>query len=83
MRTIDGIAYRESLPSRSDGSEPTALALPEVNNVHAETAHFVACLRDGRAPIQTHVHGIDVLKLILAAYQSEAEKRTVALTRDA
>ena len=61
--------------------EPTALALPEVNNVHAETAHFVACLRDGRAPIQTHVHGIDVLKLILAAYQSEAEKRTVELTR--
>jgi predicted dehydrogenase len=63
--------------------EPAALTLPEVNNVDAEIAHFVACLRDGRNPIQTHVHGINVLKLILAAYQSEAEKRTIALTRDA
>jgi predicted dehydrogenase len=63
--------------------EPAALTLPEVNNVDAEIAHFVACLRDGRTPIQTHVHGINVLKLILAAYRSEAEKRTVALTRDA
>jgi predicted dehydrogenase len=63
--------------------EPAALTLPEVNNVDAEIAHFVACLRDGCTPIQTHVHGINVLKLILAAYRSEAEKRTIALTRDA
>ncbi|HEX7352618.1 Gfo/Idh/MocA family oxidoreductase [Brachybacterium sp.] len=36
----------------------------------AEIADFVECLRTGRRPLHTHVEGIDVLSIILAAYRS-------------
>ncbi len=61
------------------GAEPVETVLPEVDAFAAEIADFVACLRDGRAPLQTEQHGTDVLALILGAYRSEAEKRTVSL----
>ncbi len=44
-----------------------------------EIADFVACLRDHRRPINNEVDGINVLKVILGAYTSEEEKRTVQL----
>ena len=46
---------------------------------HEEVAHFANCIAKNETPVQTHVHGIDVLKLILGAYQSEKEKRTIKL----
>ena len=61
---------------------PETVTLPEVNTFGAEIAHFVACLRNKRRPIQTEVDGIHVLKLILGAYQSQTEKRTVVLSPD-
>jgi predicted dehydrogenase len=60
--------------------EPATLVLPEVDAFSAEIADFVACLRDRRQPLQTEAHGIDVLKVILAAYRSQEEKRTVDLS---
>jgi predicted dehydrogenase len=40
---------------------------------------FLACLREGRRPLNTEAEGIRVLKVILAAYASDRERRTVAL----
>jgi predicted dehydrogenase len=45
----------------------------------SEIQHFVECLETGEAPIQTHVDGARVLKVILAAYQSAEEGITVKL----
>jgi predicted dehydrogenase len=66
------------------GSELVTLTITEqgatgVSTYHAEVADFVACLREKRAPIQNVDDGINVLKVILGAYQSVAEKRTIAL----
>jgi predicted dehydrogenase len=54
-----------------DGDTPDPIAL--------EIVDFVACLRDGRRPLNTEVEGIVVLKVILAAYASAEQKRIVAL----
>jgi len=35
-----------------------------------EVVDFIACLRDGRRPLNTEVEGVNVLKMILAAYAS-------------
>ena len=62
--------------------EPDRLLQPEVDAFTAEIADFVACLRDQRQPLQTAAHGIDVLKVIRAAYRSQEEKRTIDLSSD-
>ncbi len=49
------------------------------HSFHAEVAHFADSVIHQTRPIQTEKDGIDVLKLILGAYQSEKEKRTIAL----
>src|SRR5579859_373361 len=59
------------------GSEPVVETMPQVNSYLEEIADFVARLRDSRKPIHTEVDGINVLKMILGAYQSDAEKRTI------
>ncbi|SRR5258707_44746 len=61
------------------GDSPVALNLPRVNAYEMEIIAFVSCLRDGRKPIHTEKDGVAVLKLILGAYQSAAEKRTIKL----
>jgi predicted dehydrogenase len=43
----------------------------------AEIGHFAACLRDGRRPLHTEREGVEVLGIILAAYES-ARSRTIA-----
>ena len=43
-----------------------------VHDIAAEVEHFARCLLTGSRPIQTHVEGIDVLGVILAAYESAA-----------
>lgn len=65
------------------GTDPVAIHViktSEVNTIHAEIADFVACVRDKRPPIHNEDDGIDVLKMILGAFQSVDEKRTVSLT---
>ncbi|HEX2682114.1 MAG TPA: Gfo/Idh/MocA family oxidoreductase [Candidatus Dormibacteraeota bacterium] len=44
-----------------------------------EVVDFIACLRDGRRPLNTEVEGVKVLKLILAAYASAERGEIVEL----
>ena len=52
---------------------------PKPHTVALGVLDFVACLREGRRPINTEVEGIQVLKVILAAYASAERGRIVAL----
>ena len=52
---------------------------PAPHTIALEVVDFIACLREGRRPINTEVEGIAVLKVILAAYASVEQKRFVAL----
>ncbi len=61
------------------GWQPATLELPERNSFAAELGHFADCIANGRQPLNTHVHGTQVLKLILGAYESIREKRLVSL----
>ena len=58
------------------GADPVTIELPEVDNMVAEIADFVTCVRDGKRPVNTEAEGIEVLKVILGAYQS-AETGTI------
>lgn len=51
--------------------------LKAVNTFEAEIADFISCLKENRRPINNHEDGIDVLKIILGAYRSAEEKRTI------
>lgn len=59
-----------TLVSRVRGEEPVTVSFEPVHEFAAEVAHFAECILEGRRPIQTHVEGIDVLGVILAAYES-------------
>jgi predicted dehydrogenase len=62
------------------GTDPVVIntvKLKNVNGFDAEIADFVACLRENRRPINNEDDGINVLKVILGAYQSAEEKRTI------
>jgi predicted dehydrogenase len=61
------------------GKEAQKIQLESKHAFNEEIAHFAQCVSSNETPVQTHVHGIDVLKLILGAYQSVKEKRTVKL----
>jgi predicted dehydrogenase len=52
---------------------------PKPHTVALGVLDFVACLREGRRPINTEDEGIRVLKVILAAYASAERGRIVAL----
>jgi predicted dehydrogenase len=73
---------KSELQYRIHDFEPAQLLLPEVDAFSAEIADFVACLRDRRQPLQTEAHGVEVMKVILAAHRSQEEKRTVDLSGD-
>jgi predicted dehydrogenase len=65
-----------------DGQPTETLAHPETSIVESyalEAIDFIDCLREKRTPIQTEVDDIRVLEVILAAYQSQQEKRTIEL----
>ncbi|KAA9149176.1 Gfo/Idh/MocA family oxidoreductase [Microbacterium lushaniae] len=71
------VAERGSLSSdgttltyRMRGEEPVTREFEPVHEFAAEVAHFADSVRDGTRPIQTHEEGIDVLGVILAAYES-------------
>jgi predicted dehydrogenase len=59
-----------TLVSRIRGEEPVITAFEPVHEFGAEVAHFAECVLTGARPIQTHREGIDVLGVILAAYES-------------
>lgn len=44
-----------------------------------EVVDFISCLREGRRPLNTEVEGVNVLKLILAAYKSAERGEIVEL----
>lgn len=67
-----------ALTFKRRGEKPSEIELPEfTHTVSAEIDHFLRCLEQGTRPIQTEVEGTAVLQVILAAYRSEREKRTV------
>ncbi|MEI6916619.1 MAG: Gfo/Idh/MocA family oxidoreductase [Armatimonadota bacterium] len=41
-----------------------------MNGHQAEVLHFVDCIRDGKQPIATGEHGLDVIKILDAIYES-------------
>jgi predicted dehydrogenase len=54
-----------------DGTKPDTYAL--------EVVDFVACLQEGRRPLNTEVEGIKVLEVILGAYASDEGKKVAEL----
>lgn len=63
-------------------SEPpvvNTVKLSGINTFDAEIADFIKCLQEQRRPINNHEDGINVLKIILGAYQSVEQKRTIEL----
>lgn len=63
------------------GSDPVIVELSGGDTFSAEIADFVACLRDGRRPIHTEKEGVEVLQIILGAYEAQDQKRTVEVKR--
>jgi predicted dehydrogenase len=61
----------EAVVERFAQAKPHTIALDVVD--------FIACLREGRRPVNTEVEGIAVLKVILAAYASADQNRIVSL----
>jgi len=75
----DGLA----LYHRPRGGEVVELVAPmdqKIDTIALAVQDFVACLREGRRPIHTEVEGIDVLKVILGAYASADQGRTISLS---
>jgi predicted dehydrogenase len=60
------------------GQEPEVIHFEPVETFVAEIADFVARLREGRRPIHTEVEGIEVLQMILGAYQSEEGQKIIS-----
>ncbi|HEY9290647.1 MAG TPA: Gfo/Idh/MocA family oxidoreductase [Microlunatus sp.] len=56
-----------------EGGEET-FTFEQVDNISAEIGHFAHCLNTGERPPHTEDEGIQVLGMILAAYQSAREK---------
>lgn len=69
-----------TLQTRLRGEDPQTVTFDPVHEFAAEVAHFAECLLEGRRPIQTHTEGIDVLGVILAAYES-ATSGSIAAVR--
>lgn len=53
---------------------------PHINGHHAEIRHFVDCVRDGQTPIATGEHGLDVVKILDAIYQSAETGKMVDIS---
>jgi predicted dehydrogenase len=57
--------------------ELQSMVAPEVNSYHAQLPHFVESIERGTRPVNNHEDGIQVLQLILAAYASDRDRRTI------
>ena len=74
----DGLA----LFHKPRGGEVVQLIEPagdSIETIGQSVLDFVACLREGRRPIDTEVEGIKVLKVILGAYASAEQGRSISL----
>jgi predicted dehydrogenase len=69
-----------TLHTRIRGEQPEVATFEPVHEFAAEVAHFAECILEGRRPIQTHTEGIEVLGVILAAYES-ATTASIAAVR--
>ncbi|MBX3193812.1 MAG: Gfo/Idh/MocA family oxidoreductase [Microbacteriaceae bacterium] len=68
-----------TLWTRRRGQETHVEEFEPVDTFAAEIDHFVDSVRTGTRPVETHVEGTRVLEVILGAYRSSAEGRTVDL----
>jgi predicted dehydrogenase len=59
------------------GSTSQTYDFDDVDTYVSEIGHFADCLRSGARPLHTEREGIDVLCLILAAYEG-ARSRTIS-----
>ncbi len=59
--------------------EPAGCTGGETDTYAAEVVDFIACLVEGRRPINTEVEGVNVLKVILGAYASAEHGEIVEL----
>ncbi len=72
----------QALYHRPRGGEVIQLLAPpheKIETIPLAVIDFVACLREGRRPLNTEVEGINVLKVILGAYASAEQGRAIAL----
>lgn len=61
------------------GGQAEKAELEPENGFVGEIKHYVDCIESGRTPEQSLKEGITVLKVILGGYQSEKEKRVIAI----
>lgn len=73
-------SYGSDLFYKLQGGEEQKIEMGSVNTFEEEIKDFVTCLQEGRRPVNTEAEGINVLKVILGAYKSVEEKRTVSLS---
>jgi predicted dehydrogenase len=71
----------ESLTYRLRGQDAVTLEFEWVHEFAAEMEHFADSLINGTRPVHTHEEGIEVLGIILAAYESERTKSIVPVFR--
>lgn len=62
------------------GWQPAKMELKPVNGFAAELEHFADSIANETRPINTHLEGTAVLRLIRGAYQSLEEKRVVDIS---
>lgn len=72
---------KNALYFQPHGGEEERTIAPEVNSYHTQLPHFVESVENSTRPIQNEEDGIDVLNLILAAYESDTAKKIVPFAR--
>ena len=73
------VLFRDSVvdPLLADAPFETEIIVPEADTFELETAHFVACARDGKEPVTAGRKMRRPLALVLAAYESMRTNREV------
>lgn len=69
----------EVLNHRVGRGDTHTYTFDRVDGFSAEIADFASCIAEGRRPIDTEVEGVNVLKVILGAYESVENKAIVTL----
>ena len=70
-----------TLTYRLRGAEPVVFEFEEVHQFGAEIGHFADSIRNGTRPLHTHKEGIEVLGIILAAYDSARSKTVMPVIK--
>ena len=74
-------ADKRSLHYKPRGGNPIVVTQSDADpdTFALEIADFIACIREGRRPLNNEVDGVNVLKVILAAYASAGRRETVEI----